>query len=444
MKITIFGTGYVGLVTGACLAEVGNDVVCVDIDAAKIERLQQGHIPIYEPDLESLVARNEAAGRLRFTTDTASAVVHGLLQLIAVGTPQNDNGSVDLTYVHNVAASIAKHVEDYVVIITKSTVPVGTADQVREIVAAGLSDRSQQTQFDVVSNPEFLKEGAAIADFMKPDRIVVGTDSPRATAQLRELYAPFNRNRDVLQVMGVRSAELTKYAANVMLATRISFMNEMANIAERVGADIEEIRRAIGADNRIGHAFIYPGCGYGGSCFPKDVSALVHTADQHGYTANIVSAVEATNRYQQQVLFNKINGHFAGELAGKTFALWGLSFKPNTDDMRDAPSRALMEALWAAGAKVQAHDPVAMAQAASLYPDQIDSGELILVDTAAAALSGAVALAIATEWRIYQAPNFDVIHQELAEPVIFDGRNLYDPATMQHRGFTYYGIGRGA
>lgn len=440
MKITIFGSGYVGLVTGACFAEVGNEVLCLDTDAAKIARLQRGEMPIYEPGLEALVTRNQAAGRLSFSTDIQAGVEHGLFQLIAVGTPPGEDGSADLQYVLAVANSIAERMSEYRVVVDKSTVPVGTADKVRATVQAVLQRRQVALEFDVVSNPEFLKEGAAINDFMKPDRIVVGTDNPRTLALLRELYAPFNRNHDRLLAMDVRSAELTKYAANAMLATKISFMNELSNVAERVGADIEQVRIGIGSDPRIGYQFIYPGVGYGGSCFPKDVTALGRTAQEYGYSARLLAAVEAVNADQKQVLFQKIHRHYGGELAGKVIALWGLAFKPNTDDMREAPSRVLMEALWAAGASVQAYDPAAMTETRHLYPQQ---SQLILCEQPYQAVMGADALVIVTEWQAFRSPDFVRIKQALKQPVIFDGRNLYDIAQVKQQGFAYYAIGRG-
>jgi UDPglucose 6-dehydrogenase len=440
MKVTIFGSGYVGLVTGACLAEVGNEVICVDIDQGKIDRLNQGEVPIHEPGLDSLIQRNRASGRLRFTTDVDEGVAHGLFQFIAVGTPPDEDGSADLQYVTAVARSIGQRMTDYRVIVNKSTVPVGTADRVRETVSAALAERQAQVEFDVVSNPEFLKEGAAIDDFMKPDRIVVGTDNPRTTELLRALYAPFNRNHDRLVCMDIRSAELTKYAANAMLATKISFMNELANLAERLGADIEKVRVGIGSDPRIGYHFIYPGCGYGGSCFPKDVKALERTARDVGYPAQLLQAVEGVNERQKLSLFDKIHAYFQGDLTGKTLAIWGLAFKPNTDDMREASSRVLMEKLWAAGARVRAFDPVAMEETQRIYGERAD---LILCDSPEAALRGADALAIVTEWNVFRSPDFDGIRQALSRPAIFDGRNLYDPVQLRALGFDYYGIGRG-
>ncbi|HEB54894.1 MAG TPA: UDP-glucose/GDP-mannose dehydrogenase family protein [Gammaproteobacteria bacterium] len=439
MKITVFGSGYVGLVTGTCLAEVGNDVLCMDVDEDKIEQLKNGQIPIYEPGLESMVKENYKAGRLDFTTDVSRAVNHGLFQFIAVGTPPDEDGSADLQYVLAVANSIAAHMEDFKVIIDKSTVPVGTADKVRAVIADKLAERGRELEFDVVSNPEFLKEGAAIDDFMKPDRIVIGTDNPRTTELLKALYSPFNRNHDRLIAMDIRSAELTKYAANSMLATKISFMNELANLAEYLGADIEQVRQGIGSDSRIGYSFIYPGCGYGGSCFPKDVKALERTAKEVGYNAELLSAVENVNDRQKEVLFNKINNHFNGDLKGKTFALWGLSFKPNTDDMREAPSRVLIEALIDAGASVQAYDPEAMEEAKRIYPDKAG---LSLCDNAEDALNGADALCIVTEWKNFWSPDFDEMKNRLKQPLIFDGRNLFDPNNVKAMGFEYISIGR--
>lgn len=441
MKITIFGSGYVGLVTGACLADAGNSVVCVDVDPRKIERLNQGEVPIHEPGLDDLIATNRAKGRLRFTTDAAEGVAHGLFQMIAVGTPPDEDGSADLQYVLAVARTVATHMTEYKVVITKSTVPVGTADKVRAALAGGLAERGVEHEFDVVSNPEFLKEGAAISDFMRPDRVVVGTDNPRVTELIRAVYEPFTRNHERLITMDIRSAELTKYAANALLATKISFMNEMANLAERVGADIEKVRVGIGSDPRIGYHFIYPGIGYGGSCFPKDVQALGRSARSTGYEPLILEAVEAVNARQKTVLFRKMASHYAGQLAGKAFAVWGLAFKPNTDDIREAPSRVLLDALLAAGAHVRAYDPVAMAETRRIYGDRAD---LVFCASMESALEGADALAIVTEWREFRSPDFDHIKTALSAPVIFDGRNLYDPALMHRFGFTYYGIGRGA
>ncbi|MEW8136565.1 MAG: UDP-glucose/GDP-mannose dehydrogenase family protein [Candidatus Thiodiazotropha endolucinida] len=440
MKVTVFGSGYVGLVTGACLAEVGNDVVCMDVDERKIAMLKQGEIPIYEPGLEAMVERNAKAGRLHFTTDAAEAVAHGLFQFIAVGTPPDEDGSADLQYVLAVAASIAEHMDDYRVIVDKSTVPVGTADKVRECVNEALRAHGKQVEFDVVSNPEFLKEGAALDDFMKPDRIIIGTDNPRTTELLRALYTPFNRNHDRLIAMDIRSAELTKYAANAILATKISFMNELSNLAERLGADIEQVRHGIGADSRIGYHFIYPGCGYGGSCFPKDVNALERTAREVDYDAQLLTAVEAVNHRQKRVLFDKISRHYSGELKGKTFALWGLSFKPNTDDMREASSRVLIEALWDAGAKVRAFDPEAMEECRRIYGERED---LVYCGDQESTLKGADALVVVTEWQVFRSPDFEQIKLALSEPVIFDGRNIYDPKLLKEAGFSYYAIGRG-
>ncbi|MEO8999585.1 MAG: UDP-glucose/GDP-mannose dehydrogenase family protein [Rhodanobacter sp.] len=440
MKVTIFGTGYVGLVTGACLAEMGNHVVCVDIDTAKVERLKRGEIPIFEPGLESIVRRNHAGGRLDFTTDAAPAIAHGEVIFIAVGTPPDEDGSADLQYVLAVAGTIGRHLDRYAVVVNKSTVPVGTADRVRSAVATELTARHATVEFDVVSNPEFLKEGAAVDDCLRPDRIVVGASSARAVAVLRKLYAPFNRNHDRMVVMDERSAELTKYAANAMLATKISFMNEIANIAERVGADVELVRQGIGSDPRIGYHFIYPGAGYGGSCFPKDVQALERTAHSYGYEARLLGAVEAVNRQQKTKLFELISHHFNGALAGKTIALWGLAFKPNTDDMREASSRELMEALWSVGAKVRAFDPEAREETRRLYGDRDD---LVLCEHASDALQGADVLAVVTEWKAFRSPDFAGIRAALAEPAIFDGRNLYEPATVEEAGLAYYGIGRG-
>ncbi|MGM0569626.1 UDP-glucose dehydrogenase family protein [Marinobacter sp.] len=440
MKITIFGTGYVGLVTGACLADSGHDVLCMDVDQGKIERLKSGQIPIYEPGLEPIVRHNTDAGRLRFTTDTAEAVAHGLLQFIAVGTPPDEDGSADLQYVLAVARSIGEHMDDYKVVVDKSTVPVGTADKVRDAVRLQLDHRNLELEFDVVSNPEFLKEGAAVNDFMKPDRIIVGTSSDRAEEVLREVYYPFNRNHDRMIFMDIRSAELTKYAANAMLATKISFMNEIANLAERLGADIEAVRRGIGSDPRIGYHFIYPGCGYGGSCFPKDVQALARTANGCGYESTLLNAVETVNYAQKHVLFDKVSHYFQGDLTNKTVAVWGLSFKPNTDDMREAPSRTLMESLWKAGARVQAFDPEAMEETQRIYGDRDD---LQLCGTKEQALRGADALVICTEWKEFRSPDFEGIAKTLKEPVVIDGRNMYEPQMLDRHGLVYYAIGRG-
>lgn len=439
MKITVFGTGYVGLVTATCLAEVGNDVLGVDVDEGRIKRLLRGEVPIHEPGLEGLLCSNLESGRLSFTIDATAGVAHGLFQFIAVGTPPDEDGSADIQYVLAVARSIGEYMEDYRVIVDKSTVPVGTADKVHHTIAEALNQRGFNVEFDVVSNPEFLKEGAAIDDFMKPDRIVVGTDNPRTTELLRALYAPFNRNRDRLIAMDIRSAELTKYAANAMLATKISFMNELSNLAERLGADIEKVRVGIGSDPRIGYHFIYPGCGYGGSCFPKDINALERAARDVGYTAELLRAVENINNRQKEIIFHKIKKHFGTDLTGRTIAVWGLSFKPGTDDMREAPSRILIEALWAEGVHVQAYDPEAQNEALRIYGEH---PQLVLCKTPYAALEGADALAVVTEWNVFRSPDFARIRDLLISPVIFDGRNLYDPRRLAQEGFSYYAIGR--
>ncbi len=439
MDVTIFGTGYVGLVTGVCLAEVGNDVLCIDIDPRKIELLNGGGVPIYEPGLDEMIQKNRATGRLRFSTDAEAGVKHGLFQFIAVGTPPDEDGSADLQYVIAVARSIAEHMDGYRILVDKSTVPVGTADKVAGTVREILASRGLALEFDVVSNPEFLKEGAAIEDFMRPDRIVVGTDNPRTAELLRALYAPFNRNHERLTLMDVRSAELTKYAANAMLATKISFMNELSNIAEAVGADIEKVRIGIGSDPRIGYQFIYPGCGYGGSCFPKDVRALEQTARGLGYDAQLLHAVEAVNFRQKDVLFTKISDYFSGDLAGKTIAIWGLSFKPNTDDMREASSRVLMASLWEAGASVRAYDPVAAEETRRIYGERQD---LILTDDAMSAADGADALAIVTEWQQFRSPNFPALKAKLKSGALFDGRNVLDGQLARAAGLTYISIGR--
>ncbi len=440
MKISVFGTGYVGLVTGACMAEVGNEVICVDVDEAKIARLEQGHIPIFEPGLEPLVQRNHAAGRLRFTTDAVEAIAHAAVLFIAVGTPPDEDGGADLSHVLEVARRIGSELARPAIIVNKSTVPVGTADRVRAVIAAEIDRRGFDIAFEVVSNPEFLKEGAAVEDCLRPDRIIVGSGNAAAIDTMTALYAPFNRNHDRMVVMDVRAAELTKYAANAMLATKISFMNEIANIAERVGADVEQVRIGIGSDPRIGYDFIYPGAGYGGSCFPKDVKALIHTASAFGYDARLLDAVEDVNADQKRHLFDLITRHFDGDLEGRVFALWGLAFKPNTDDMREASSRTLLEQLWAAGAKVRAHDPQALDETRRIYGERAD---LILCENAGAALEGADALVIVTEWKAFRSPDFARIRASLRSPVIFDGRNLFDPAAVEEAGITYYGIGRG-
>lgn len=440
MRVTVFGTGYVGLVTGACLADAGNHVLCVDVDEGKIARLEDGEVPIYEPGLDQIVERTRKAGRLRFTTDVASAVAHGLFQFIAVGTPADEDGSADLQHVLQVARSLGEHLDEYRVVIDKSTVPVGTADLVAAEIRRALDARNLPHEFDVVSNPEFLKEGAAIDDFTKPDRIIIGTDNPRTAELLRVLYEPFNRNHDRMIVMDIRSAELTKYAANAMLATKISFMNELANMAELLGADIEHVRIGMGSDPRIGYEFIYPGAGFGGSCFPKDVRALMASAKTMGYSPALLDAVDTVNRLQKQVLFEKVRHYFDGDLRGKTIALWGLSFKPNTDDIREASSRVLMESLWSSGAGVRAYDPAAMDEIRHVYGSR---GDLVLCESAEDALSGSDALVIVTEWREFRSPDFDLIKSTLREPVIFDGRNLYDPEILNAQGFKYFAIGRG-
>jgi len=439
MKVTVFGSGYVGLVTGACLSEVGNKVMCVDVDPAKIDLLNSGGVPIYEPGLTEMVQRNREAGRLLFTTDPKTGVDFGEIQFIAVGTPPDEDGSADLQYVLAVAESIAEHMTGFKVVVDKSTVPVGTGDKVAERIRQTLAKRGADIGFDVVSNPEFLKEGAAIGDFMKPDRIVVGTENPRSIDAMRQLYAPFNRNHERLLFMDVRSAELTKYAANAMLATKISFMNELSNLAEILGADIEQVRIGIGSDPRIGFQFIYPGCGYGGSCFPKDVQALEKTALGVGYQPELLHAVESVNHRQKELLFQKISAFFDGDLAGKTIALWGLAFKPNTDDMRAASSRTLMEALWEAGARVRAFDPVAHEEARRIYGDRPD---LEIVGHADDALDGADVLAVVTEWIEFRSPDFADIRERLNYPAIFDGRNIYDPRAVNNAGLVHYSIGR--
>jgi len=449
MKITIIGTGYVGLVTGACLAELGNDVFCLDVDQRKIDLLNNGGIPIHEPGLEEIVARNRAAGRLRFSTDVAASVAHGQLQFIAVGTPPDEDGSADLQYVLAAARSIGRHMDGFKVIVDKSTVPVGTADRVASAIREELSARGLQTDFTVVSNPEFLKEGAAVEDFMRPDRIVIGHDDSASGQRARELmkllYAPFNRNHERTYWMDVRSAEFTKYAANAMLATRISFMNELANLADKVGADIEAVRHGIGSDPRIGHSFLYAGAGYGGSCFPKDVQAIERTARQYDQDLLILSAVEAVNERQKQVLGRKVVARFGEDLSGKRFAVWGLAFKPNTDDMREAPSRVLLQELIERGATVTVHDPVAMAEARRVLAMDLGEEKLARIeftDSPMDALAGAEALVIVTEWKAFRSPDFELIKARLKHPVIIDGRNLYEPALMTSLGIEYHGIGR--
>ncbi len=440
MRVTIFGTGYVGLVTGTCLAEVGNDVVCVDVDAGKIARLERGEIPIYEPGLEPLVKANHKSGRLKFTTDAQTAMVNAQVVFIAVGTPPDEDGSADLTHVLEVARTIGRTLTKAAVVVNKSTVPVGTADSVRAAIASELAVRAAEIAFDVVSNPEFLKEGDAVQDCMRPDRIIIGADSARAVDVLKTLYAPFHRNHERIVQMDVRSAELTKYAANAMLATKISFMNEIANIAEQVGADIEQVRRGIGSDPRIGYHFIYPGAGYGGSCFPKDVKALAYTSRAHGHAPRLLDAVEDVNAAQKRKLFELVSRHFEGRLAGRTIAVWGLAFKPNTDDMREAPSRTLLEQLWEAGARVRAYDPEAAAEAGRIYGQRDD---LVLCDEPYPALDGADALVVVTEWKEFRSPDLDRVRASLKEPVIFDGRNIFEPKAIESAGIAYYGIGRG-
>jgi UDPglucose 6-dehydrogenase len=439
MKITIIGTGYVGLVSGACLAELGNEVMCLDVDAAKIALLARGEIPIYEPGLEPLVTRNAAAGRLQFSTDVAASVAHGQVQFIAVGTPPDGGGSADLQFVYAAARNIGRHMDEYRLIVDKSTVPVGTAAKVRAIIAEELAGRGKAIDFSVVSNPEFLKEGAAVEDFMRPDRIVVGTADERATQIMRAIYAPIHRNRERMIVMDVASAELAKYAANAMLATRISFMNELANLAEKIGADIEQVRKGIGSDSRIGYHFLYAGCGYGGTCFPKDVSALQQTAHDAGMDLKIIDAVHRVNEIQKSRLLAKIAARFGEHLAGSRFAVWGLAFKPNTDDMREAPSRIVIEGLLRRGATVVAYDPVAMPRA------KIDFADLRGIEFAKspqAALDGADCLVIMTEWKEFRSPDFAELKRRLRTAVIMDGRNLYEPAMVRGYGLEYSGIGR--
>ena len=441
MKVTVIGTGYVGLVTGACLSEMGNHVVCLDVDERKIRLLNDGGIPIHEPGLEAIVQRNVAAGRLQFTTDVAASVAHGTLQFIGVGTPPDEDGSADMRYVEAAAANIGRHMTDYKVIVDKSTVPVGTADRVRDAVRKALAERGLSMEFAVVANPEFLKEGAAVEDCMRPDRIIIGADDERAILLMRALYTPFMRNHDRLQLMDLRSAEFTKYAANAMLATRISFMNELALLAEKVGADIEQVRKGIGSDPRIGTHFLYAGTGYGGSCFPKDVKALVKTGQDHGVPLGVLQAVESANERQKHVLVDKIVARFGEDLSGRCFALWGLAFKPNTDDMRDAPSRVIVAELVRRGASLRAYDPVAMDEAARVLGSVPG---LSFVDSAAQALIGADALVVVTEWKEFRNPDFDAIKAALKQPVVFDGRNIFDPAFMRTLGIEYSGIGRGA
>ncbi len=440
MNVTVFGVGYVGLVQAVVLADVGHNVCCVDVDETKIEALKRGELPIFEPGLSELVLSNLDKKMIDFTTDAIHGINHAELQFIAVGTPPDEDGSADLQYVLAVAGTIATHMRDGKIVINKSTVPVGTADKVKAHMTAILKRRNLDVPLSVASNPEFLKEGSALEDCMRPERIIVGTDSDLVEDKIRELYEPFSRNRDKIMVMDVRSAEFTKYAANCMLATKISFMNEMSNLAERLGVDIEQVRRGIGSDSRIGYQFIYPGCGYGGSCFPKDVQALERSANEIGYDAKILKAVESVNYKQKEKLFEHVSSFYGDDIAGKTFAVWGLSFKPNTDDMREASSRVLIEALWKAGARIQAYDPEAMEEAQRLYGTRDD---FTLMGTKEAALHGADALAIVTEWKSFRVPDFKKMLEELKDKVIFDGRNLYDPVRVEAMGLAYYGIGRG-
>ncbi len=439
MKVSIIGTGYVGLVTGACLADVGNHVLCLDLDQRKIAMLKGGEIPIYEPGLKEVVRANVASGRLEFTTDVRQSATYAKLQMIAVGTPPGEDGSADLQYVIGAARNIAAHMDGPKIIVDKSTVPVGTADKVRDAVTQALRERGASFPFAMVSNPEFLKEGAAVEDFMRPDRIVIGAEDQDAIATMRELYGPFQRNHERLQVMDIRSAELTKYAANAMLATRISFMNELALLAEKLGADIEHVRIGIGSDPRIGYHFLYPGAGFGGSCFPKDVTALLRTGAENGIDLKVVRAVEEANERQKGVIAEKVARRFGEDLKGKHFALWGLAFKPNTDDMREAPSRVVIAALLARGATVCAFDPVAMPEARHLYKDE---KAVTFAAEAMGAVKGADALVIMTEWKAFRSPEFDELKRELRTPVIFDGRNLYEPAVVRSHGLEYHAIGR--
>ena len=441
MHITIFGSGYVGLVTAACIAEAGNQTLCIDTDEDRVDRLRRGELPIHEPGLNALLDRGLESGRLRFATDVSRGVEFGLFQFVAVGTPPLEDGSADLRHVLSVASSIGRYMRSHRVIVVKSTVPVGTSGQIRALLANEIRARGVDLEFDVIANPEFLREGAAVDDFMKPDRIIIGADDARAADALKTLYEPFNRNHDRVIVMDPRSAELTKYAANAMLATRISFMNEMAGVADRLGADIESVRVGIGSDPRIGYGYIYPGCGFGGSCLPKDVRALVASSAAAGQDLELMQAVQRVNQRQRRLLFDRISDYFNGQLAGRAIALWGLSFKPNTDDMREASSRALMEALWEAGCSVRAYDPVAMDAARRLYPDQ---PRLVLCPSAEDAVKGADALAVATEWREFRSPDFGVLKTSLKAPVIFDGRNVYEPEHMRRIGFEYFGVGRNA
>ncbi|APS56966.1 UDP-glucose dehydrogenase family protein [Piscirickettsia salmonis] len=440
MRVTVFGAGYVGLVTAACFADLGNQVICVDVDEKKLAQLAEGKSPIYEPGLDELLLRGQKSGNLEFTADIQSAVEQGEFIFIAVGTPSEESGSADLQYVLAVAKSIGEYMNGYKLVIDKSTVPLGTADKVRQVISNELGARGVNYEFDVSSNPEFLKEGAAIEDFMYPDRVVIGIDNLRAEKRLKTLYTPLTKKNNCLVVMDVRSAELTKYAANAMLATKISFMNEMSQLAERVGADIEMVRQGIGSDSRIGYHFIYPGCGYGGSCFPKDVRALVHTAAEHGFDTKILGAVQEVNEKQKELLLEKVLREFQGDIQGKTFALWGLAFKPKTDDIREAPSRVLMEGLWQHGAKVQAYDPAAMDNIQAVYGARDD---LYLATSASSALTGADALIVVTEWTEFRSPDFNVIKKTLNQPLVIDGRNIYDAEHLESLGITYRCIGRG-
>ena len=439
MKITIIGSGYVGLVSGACFADLGNDVVCLDTDEKKIALLRGGGIPIYEPGLQQLVTHNVAAGRLRFTTDVEEGVAHGAVQFIAVGTPSDQDGSADMRYVIAAARSIGRSMGEYRVVVNKSTVPVGTSERVRAAIAEELRSRGLDLPFSVVSNPEFLKEGAAVGDFMRPDRIVVGSSDERSTQIMRQIYAPILRNHDRILVMDPRSAELTKYAANAMLATRISFMNELANLSEKLGANIESVRRGIGSDQRIGYDFLYAGVGYGGSCFPKDIQALQHTAGEYGMQLTIVDSVEKANRTQKQRLLEKVRVRFGEQLDGRRFAVWGLSFKPNTDDMREAPSRVVINGLLARGASITAYDPVAMDEARKIFANE---PAVRFATSTVGALDGADALIIVTEWKEFRSPDFDDMKKRLKSPVVFDGRNLYDPVVMREAGIEYFSMGR--
>lgn len=440
MKITLYGSGHVGLVTGSCLAQIGNDVLCIDSDKNKINNILSGTMPFYEPGLDAMVAENIAAGRLNFSTSYEAGVAHGLYQFISVDIPTHSDGSVNLDNIIDIANAIAQHMTSYRIIINKSTVPVGTVDKIKETINQGLETSHKKYVFDMVSNPEFFKEGTAIEDFMKPDRIIIGTDNPQTTELMRELFSPFNHSRDRFVSMGIRSAELTKFAATALLATKISFMNELANMAEKLGADIEQVRLGIGSDPRIGYHYIYPGCGYGGSFFPKDIQALIQMAKDTGYNAQLLSAVESVNDKQKKKLFEKLQQYYGKSLKNKTIALWGLSFKPDTDDMQSASSRTLMESLWAIGAKINAYDPIAHDECISLYEDRDD---LNLCDSKYEALINADALVIATEWQEFRSPDFQQLKSLLIDPIIVDGRNIYNPQQMKELGFTYYGIGRG-